>query len=65
MKEIFSFLLKLAIPFILVAIGVFVMGAGLEQDIPMLTIGGLISCVAGLLYGAWLYISNGLSLFDD
>ena len=65
MKDIFLFLLRLAIPFALVGIGLFVLGIGLDSDNSLLVIGGLISCVAGCLYGVWLYISNGISLFDD
>jgi len=65
MKDLLWFLLKLTISFVLVVAGIFLINLGLDHDVVTLSIGGLACCVVGLLYGGWLYVTNGVSLSDD
>lgn len=65
MKRFIRFVLGLLAPFILVFGGAGLVGLGLEHDLRFLVWAGAIATACGLLWGCWLLLLDGESLWGD
>ncbi len=65
MKQIIRFVVGLLAPFILILGGGGLIGIGVEYEFEILAWVGAVSVVCGLLWGGWLLLLDGSSIWGD
>lgn len=64
-KQLVRFVLGLLAPFILIFGGGGLVGIGIEYELPIIGWIGAVSGACGLLWGAWLLLLDGASIWGD